>query len=117
MSALTKRVGLRTKTAATVLSIFLCPSNAVIAGGPLTVGGPTAGVSGTPLLWDNAKPIVYRVDGGPLSQQPNGGPVVIDNATGVARVNTLFGYWSAVPTANLMLTNGGGLLAVGSFPA
>jgi hypothetical protein len=69
------------------------------------------------LLWDNSIPIVYRVDGGPLSQQPNGGPVVIDNATGVARVNRLFGYWSAVPTANLTLTNAGGLLAVGSFPA
>lgn len=106
-----------TRAAATVLSIFLAPANAAFGGGPLTVGGPTQGLSGVPLLWDNTKPIAYRVDGGPLSQQPNGGPVVIDNATGVARVNTLFGYWSALSTANLTLTNAGGLLAVGSFPA
>lgn len=100
-----------------LLSFLLSPVNCVFAGGPLTVGGPTEGVPGVPLLWDNTKPIAYRVDGGPLSQQPNGGPIVIDNATGVARVNTLFGYWSAVPTANLTITNAGGLLAVGTFPA
>lgn len=106
-----------TRTAAWLLTIFLAPANATFAGGPLAVGGPTQGVSGVPLLWDNTKPIAYRVDGGPLSQQPNGGLVVIDNPTGVARVNTLFAYWSAVPTANLTLANAGGLLAVGSFPA
>jgi hypothetical protein len=117
MSAHRKSVALWTKGAAILLSLLLSPANAVFAGGPLTVGGPTEGVSGVPILWDNTKPIVYRVDGGPLSQQPNGGPVVIDNPTGVARVNTLFGYWSAVPTANLTLTNAGGLLAVGTFPA
>src|SRR5437762_928671 len=89
----------------------------VYAGGPLTVGGPAEGVSGVPLLWDNTKPIAYRVDGGPLSQQPNGGPVIIDNPTSVTRVNKLFAYWSAVPTASLSFTNAGGLLAVGSFPA
>src|SRR5262249_27997388 len=49
--------------------------------------------------------------------QPNGGPVIINNATGVARVNTLFAYWSALPTASLTLTNAGGLLAVGTFSA
>jgi len=117
MSPQRKSTGLRTKGVAVLLSFLLSSANSVFAGGPLAVGGPTKGVSGVPLLWDSTKPIAYRVDGGPLSQQPNGGPVVIDNATGVARVNTLFAYWSAVPTANLTLTNAGGLLAVGTFPA
>lgn len=117
MSAPRKLTRWRTQGAAILLSFLLSPVNCVLAGGPLTVGGPTEGVPGVPLLWDNTKPIAYRVDGGPLSQQPNGGPIVIDNATGLARVNTLFGYWSAVPTANLTITNGGGLLAVGTFPA
>ena len=117
MSPQRKSTGLRTKGVAVLLSFLLSSANSVFAGGPLAVGGPTKGVSGVPLLWDSTKPIAYRVDGGPLSQQPNGGPVVIDNATGVARVNTLFAYWSAVTTANLTLTNAGGLLAVGSFPA
>ena len=112
-----KPASIWTRAAALLLSVFLAPTNTLFGGGPLTVGGPTQGISGVPLLWDNTKPIAYRVDGGPLSQQPNGGPVVIDNATGVARVNTLFGYWSAVRTANLTLTNTGGLIAVGSFPA
>jgi hypothetical protein len=111
------KTSLRKKGAAILLSLLLLPLQIVYAGGPLTVGGPTAGISGVPLLWDNTKPIAYRVDGGPLSQQPNGGPVVIDNPTGVARVNRLFSNWSAVPTANLSFTNAGGLLAVGSFPA
>jgi len=117
MSAPRKPARLWTRVAAVLISFLLLLANTVFAGGPLAVGGPTQGVSGVPLLWDNTKPIAYRVDGGPLSQQSNGGPVVIDNATGVARVNRLFGYWSAVPTANLTLTNAGGLLAVGSFPA
>jgi hypothetical protein len=111
-----KKLFLRRRAAAILLSLLLLPTELVYAGGPLTVGGPTEGVSGVPLLWDNTKPISYRVDGGPLSQQPSGGPVVIDNAHGVARVNALFANWSAVPTANLSFTNAGGLLAVGSFP-
>jgi hypothetical protein len=109
--------GLWSRGAAVLLSLLLLPADSLFAGGPLAVGGPTEGVSGVPLLWDSTKPIAYRVDGGPLSQQPNGGPVVIDNAAGVARVNRLFGYWSALPTANLSLTNVGGVMAVGSFPA
>lgn len=117
MSAPRKFTRWRTQGGAILLSFLLTPVNCVLAGGPLTVGGPTEGVPGVPLLWDNTKPIAYRVDGGPLSQQPNGGPVLIDNATGVARVNTLFAYWSAVPTANLTITNAGALLAVGTFPA
>jgi hypothetical protein len=105
------------KSAALVLSVLLLPANAAFAGGPLIVGGPTQGISGVPLVWDNTKPIAYRVDGGPLSQHPNGGPVVIDHTHGVTRVQGMFSNWSAVPTANLTITNAGGLLAVGTFPA
>jgi len=117
MSARRKSAGLWTRSAAVLLSFLLSPADVAFAGGPLAVGGPTQGISGAPLLWDNTKPIAYRVDNGPLSQQPNGGPVVINNAQGVTRVQNMFANWSAVPTANLTITNGGGLLAVGSFPA
>jgi hypothetical protein len=105
------------RATAALLSLLLVPTGIMYAGGPLTVGGPSEGISGVPLVWDNTNPIAYRVDGGPLSQQLNGGPVIIDNATGVLRVNRLFSNWSAIPTANLPLVNAGGLLAVGSFPA
>src|SRR6266568_9035210 len=91
---------------------FLVPQSA-FAGGPLTVGGPSAGVDGLPLVWDNTKPITYRVDAGPLSTQSNG-TVVIDNSAGVTRVDRLFGNWSAVPTANLTFNDAGGLLAIPS---
>lgn len=104
---------------AALVSILLSLANGLQAGGPLTVGGPKAGISGIPLSWDTTSPIAYRVDAGPLSQAPNNGAVVLDNAAGIARVNKLFGFWSAVPTANLSFTNAGGLLAITSsgFPA
>jgi len=100
---------------AILLSLILPPQTALFAGGPLVVGGPSFGLTGVPFVWSNSAPIGYRVDGGPLSQQPNGGPAVIDNATGVARVNRLFGNWSAVRTASLSFTNLGGISPVGSF--
>ncbi len=117
MTGSKKSTGSWRRGAAVLLSLLLMPANAMFAGGPLGVGGPTQGISGTPLVWDNTKPIEYRVDSGPLSQKLNSGPVVIDNAHGVTRVNSLFANWSAVPTASLNPTNLGGLLAVGSFPA
>jgi hypothetical protein len=100
---------------AILLSVLLPPHTALFAGGPLGVGGPTFGLSGVPFVWDNTAPIRYRVDGGPLSQQPNGGAIKIDNATGVARVNRLFANWSGVRTANLSFSNLGGISPVGSF--
>ena len=101
-----------------VVLMLLVPGNVALAGGPLAVGGPGAGVSGVPIVWDNTRPIIYRIDAGPLSRTPSG-TIVIDNAAGVSRVNHLFGNWSAVPTANLTLTSGGGLLGIasGGFPA
>jgi hypothetical protein len=107
------------KRAAAALATALLLMQPAFAGGPLNVGGTGAGVPGVPLLWDNSKPIVYRVDAGPLSQRPNGGAVVIDNAGGITRVNGMFGNWAAVPTASLNFSNAGGLLGITSagFPA
>jgi hypothetical protein len=107
------------KKAAAVLATVLLLMQPALAGGPLYVGGPGAGVPGVPLVWDNSKPIVYRVDAGPLSQRPNGGTVVINNSIGITRVNSMFGNWAAVPTASLNFSNAGGLLGISSagFPA
>src|SRR5258707_281934 len=105
------------RTMAALLTLLLLPMRGTYAGGPLTVGGPTDGIPGVPLVWDNTRSIAYRVDSGPLSRQPAGGPVVITNAQGLIRVQNMFANWSAVPTANLNINNAGGLLAVGTFPA
>ena len=107
------------KALALFAAFFLAQVPPSFGGGPLTVGGPGAGIPGVALLWDNSKPINYRVDSGPLSRKPNGGTIVIDNAAGIARVNGMFANWSAVSTANLTIANAGGLLAIPSdnFPA
>ena len=112
-----EKLALRRRSAAAIVSFLLLQAHGVFAGGPLVVGGPAQGISGVPLVWDNTNPVTYRADSGPLSQQPNGGAVVITNAQGVARVQSMFGNWAAVPTANLKINSAGGLLAVGSFPA
>jgi matrixin len=114
----TRNYGLMKRSAASLAAVLLLVQP-VFAGGPLTVGGPGAGLPGVPLLWDDSKAIVYRVDAGPLSQRPNGGAVVIDNASGIARVNGMFGNWAAVSTANLSFNNAGGLLAIANagFPS
>jgi len=87
------------------------------AGGPLLVMGPDAVLpmpgeddpeQGEPILWDTSAPIAYRVDGGPLS-------AVIDNATGIARVESMFDVWELVPTASIAYTNVGSINAVGAF--
>jgi hypothetical protein len=72
-------------------------------------------LEGKPILWNPAVPIVYRIDGGPLSALADG-TVIVDQAAGVARVVSLFQVWEDVPTASLTFTNAGGLLNVaGSF--
>jgi len=107
------------KIARILVAALLLPLPPAFAGGPLTVGGPGAGIPGVPLLWDNSKTIGYRVDAGPLSRLPNGGAIVIDNGPGIVRVNGMFANWSGIPTANLTINNLGGLLAIPSagFPA
>lgn len=96
------------------LLIYLIP-NLAFAGGPLVVGGPKFGIDGQPFTWDPTKmPIQYRVDPGPMSATPTG-TVVIDNATGLQRVQSMFGVWQAVPTAAISFSNLGPLSPVGSY--
>jgi hypothetical protein len=99
-----------------LLAALIIVSSFAFAGGPLFVGGPQMGTfNGKPLTWNPASmPIQYRVDGGPLSQTSTG-TVVIDNATGVARVDTLFSAWHNVTTANVSFHNAGSILAVSGF--
>ena len=87
----------------------------VHAGGPLFVGSPAFGVDGQPFTWDPAAmPIQYRVDGGPMASTP-GGQQVISNATGVARVQSMFQTWQSVSTAVLSFRNAGPILAASGF--
>ena len=86
---------------------FLCFTAALAsAGGPLYVGGPAVGsqpaygVDGEPFTWNPAKmPIAYRVDPGPMAVNPSG-TTVIDHATGLQRLQSMFGVWQGVSTAS-----------------
>lgn len=91
-------------------------ARAAIPGGPIAVGGPNFGISGTPITWNPAAmPIQYRVDPGPMAVSPFTGAVVIDNATGIYRVGQMFGTWTSVPTAALSTIYAGALLSYGSY--
>lgn len=103
----------RAAAALAACALLVCPSPMPLdAGGPIAVGGPTLGISGQPFTWDPAAmPIQYRVDPGPLAKTPPpNGTVVIDHATGVARVKSLFDVWQSVPTAAISYNNAGDLL-------
>src|SRR5579871_4111250 len=85
------------------------------AGGPLVIGGPNFGISGQPFTWDPAKmPIQYRVDPGPLSIDPLNA-VIVNNATGLQRLQNMFGVWQSVPTAAISFANAGPILSAGSY--
>lgn len=97
-----------------VASVFFS-SITGFAGGPLVIGGPNFGKSGQPFTWDPAKmPIQYRVDPGPMSVNPSNA-TVIDNATGLQRVQDMFAVWQSVPTAAIAYSNAGPLLPAGSY--
>jgi hypothetical protein len=97
-----------------LLGLLLFPRKAH-GGGPLLVGGPTFGIEGQPIIWNPAAmPVQYRVDGGPLSRTP-GGTVVIDNAAGVSRLNSMFQVWQDVPTAAISFNNAGPIQSAGAF--
>ena len=59
-------------------------------------------------------PIQYRVDPGPMSVNPSG-VVVVNNQTGLGRVQSLFGNWSGVATASLSFSYAGVLLPTGAY--
>lgn len=101
--------------AASLLLLVPMPIVARAPGGPLDVGSPKIGISGVPMTWDPAAmPIHYRVDPGPLSKTPSGS-VVINNATGIARVDSMFNTWKTVPTALLSFNDDGPLKASGAY--
>jgi hypothetical protein len=82
------------------------------AGGPLSVTGSTAQNPGQAFVWNVSTPIRYTVDGGPLSATP-AGVTVIDNAQGLARVQSLFQNWQSVPTTSISFTYAGKITAPG----
>ena len=91
------------------------------AGGPLVVGGPAVGnqppygIDGQPFTWNPAKmPIAYRVDPGPMAVNSSG-TKVIDHAAGLQRLQSMFGVWQSVSTANISFSNAGELLATGAY--
>ncbi len=91
------------------------------AGGPLLVGGPAVGnrpaygIDGQPFTWNPSKmPIQYRVDPGPLATTSSG-TVVIPNATGLQRIQSMLAIWSGVSTAAVSFKNAGSLLPAGSY--
>jgi hypothetical protein len=107
---------MRLRIPKSALSAIICfiPMSS-FAGGPLLVGGPHFGRDGQPFTWNPAAmPIQYRVDPGPMASTPTG-TVVIDNATGLQRVQNMFGVWQAVPTASVSFTNVGALLPAGVY--
>lgn len=81
--------------------------HSAFAGGPLLVGGPTHGVDGVPMTWANGV-VNYRVDGGNFSAG-------VSNATGIARVQSMFSTWTSVPTASITATNLGAIQPTGAF--
>ncbi len=98
-----------------LLALLLLPLPAlpVLAGGPLLVGSPTFGVDGQAYVWNNASPITYRVDPGPLSTL--NGTVVHDHTYGVNMVNNMFNVWHSVPTATISFNNAGSILPTGAY--
>jgi hypothetical protein len=96
-----------------VLVLWLSATPA-FAGGPLVLGGPTFGVEGQAFTWDAAAmPIKYQVDGGPMAV--NGNAIVIDNATGLSRVQSMFNHWQSVPTTSISYSYAGPIQATGAF--
>lgn len=76
----------------------------LFAGGPRLVAGPTyfqPGALGQSVHWANGN-VQYFVDQGPLSG-------AVNHQQAVAMVDAAAAIWSAVPTAGVMLTDGGEL--------
>ena len=89
------------------------------AGGPIGVSGPAAGANaGQPLTWNLAalpgQAVQYTIDSGPLSQTP-AGTVVINNTSGVQRVDGMFKNWQNVSTASIAYNKSGTIKAAGAF--
>jgi hypothetical protein len=96
-----------------VVALALAAQTA-IAGGPLLTGGPGFGVDGQPFTWSVNSPVAYRVDGGPLSKT-SGGTVIVNNAAGLTRVQSMFAQWRAAPDSALAFQYLGPIQASGAF--
>jgi len=101
---------MRRTAAALFLSYLLC-CGLVFAGGPLVVTGPAATVPGQAFVWASGSAIRYTVDTGPLSVNPSG-QTVINNAQGLARVQSLFNNWHNVSTAAISYSYAGPITGV-----
>src|SRR5262249_28669524 len=80
------------------------------AGGPLIIAGDafSAIVQGQPIVWNTSTPVKYRTpDLGGLGR--------LDNATAVARVQSLFQVWQDVKTASISFQREGAILHVGAY--
>jgi hypothetical protein len=73
----------------------------------MLVGSPTHGIDGAPMTWANGV-VNYRVDGGNFTSG-------VTNATGIARVQSMFSTWTSVPTASITATNIGPIQPTGAF--
>lgn len=90
-----------------LLACVLGLISSAFAGGPMLVGSPTLGVDGAPMTWANGV-VNYRVDGGNFTSG-------VTNATGIARVQSMFSTWTSVPTASITATNIGPIQPTGAF--
>lgn len=98
------------KISALFLSLLLLNGMA-FAGGPIRVTGPTAAQPGQPFVWPTGAAVRYTVDSGPLSVNPSG-QTVISNAQGLARVQSLFQNWQAVPTTAIRYSYAGPITGI-----
>jgi hypothetical protein len=95
---------------AALVSVVLA-SGLAIAGEPLSVTGPAATQPGLAFVWPSGSTIHYTVDAGPLSTNPSG-QIVVGNATGLARVKSLFQNWQSVATTSITYTYAGPITGV-----
>ena len=107
--------------AAATTAILCFAAKFAFGGGPLVIGSPAVGnrpafgVDAQPFTWNPAKmPIAYRVDPGPMAVNPSSG-TVIDHATGLQRLQSMFAVWQDVSTASISYSNIGALLPAGSY--
>jgi hypothetical protein len=98
------------QTLAALVSAVLA-SGLAFAGEPLAVTGPVATQPGQAFVWPSGSTIHYTVDTGPLSTNPSG-QVVVNNATGLTRVKSLFQSWQSVPTTSITYTYAGPITGV-----
>jgi hypothetical protein len=90
---------------------FLLANGLALAGGPLRVTGPAATQPGQAFVWATPSAVRYTVDTGPLSVNPSG-TVIIANAPGLARVQSLFQNWHTVSTAAITYSYAGPITGI-----